>query len=139
MKYFIALTFIAFLICGCSKEEVKFEAFSPESFAFDIGARWEVNALVNVKGFVQKEADDTFSASVKYSVNMITPDGKVITNVFEDSKEVKEGEMIADIPLEVQFELDSTYTIGKYKLLFNIRDNFSEKKTEVSVEFDLTE
>ena len=139
MKYFIALIFISFLICGCSKEEVKFEAFSPESFAFDIGARWEVNALVNVKGFVQKEADDTFSASVKYSVNMITPDGKVITNVFEDSKEVKEGEMIADIPLEVQFELDSTYTIGKYKLLFNIRDNFSEKKTEVSVEFDLTE
>jgi len=139
MKYFITLIFIAFLICGCSKEEAKLEAFSPESFAFDIGARWEVNALVNVKGFVQKEADDTFSASVKYSVNMITPDGKVITNVFEDAKVVNEEEEITDIPLEVQFELDSTYTIGKYKLLFNIRDNFSEESTEVTIEFELTE
>jgi len=139
MKYFIALVFIAFLICGCSKEEVKLEAFSPESFAFDIGDTWEVNALVNVKGFVQKEADDIFSASVKYSVNMITPDGKVITNVFEDAKVVNEEEEITDIPLEVQFELDSTYTIGKYKLLFNIRDNFSEESTEVTIEFELTE
>jgi len=139
MKYFIALVFIAFLICGCSKEEVKLEAFSPESFAFDIGDTWEVNALVNVKGFVQKEADDIFSASVKYSVNMITPDGKVITNVFEDAKVVNEEEEITDIPLEVQFELDSTYTIGKYKLLFNIRDNFSEESTEVTIKFELTE
>jgi len=139
MKCFIALIFIAFLICGCSKEEVKLEAFSPESFAFDIGARWEVNALVNVKGFVQKEADDTFSASVKYSANMITPDGKVITNVFEDAKVVNEEEEISDIPLEVQFELDSTYTVGKYKLLFTIQDNFSEESTKVSIEFELTE
>jgi len=139
MKYFIALIFIAFLLYGCSKEEVKLEAFSPEAFAFDIGDTWEVNALVNVKGFVQKEADGTFSASVHYSVNMITPGGKTITNVFEDSKETKQEEEIADIPLEVQFELDSTYTGGKYQLLFNIRDIFSKQTTEVSVEFDLTE
>ncbi|RKY99124.1 MAG: hypothetical protein DRQ13_02890 [Ignavibacteriae bacterium] len=139
MKYFIALIFIAFLICGCSKEEVKLEAFSPESFAFDIGDTWEVNALVNVRGFVQKEEVGTYSASIQYTVNMITPDGKTITNVFEDAKVVNEEEEIADIPLEVQFELDSTYTAGKYKLLFNIRDNFSEKSTEVTIEFEPTE
>ncbi len=139
MKYFIPLIFITFLLSGCNKEEVKFEAFSPQSFAFDIGDRWEVNALVNVKGFVQKEADGTFSASVQYSVDMVTPNEKTIANIFEDSKVTKQEEEITDIPLEVQFELDSTYTVGKYKLLFNIRDNYSEKTTEAFVEFDLTE
>jgi len=135
----ISAIFIAFLLSGCNKEEVKFEAFSPQSFAFDIGGRWEVNALVNVKGFVQKETEGTFSASVQYNVDMVTPNDKTITNVFEDSKETKQEEEITDIPLEVQFELDSTYTVGKYKLLFNIRDNFSEKTTEALLEFDLAE
>ena len=56
----ISTIFIAFFINGCNKEEVKFEAFSPQSFAFDIGDRWEVNALVNVKGFVRKKPVELF-------------------------------------------------------------------------------
>jgi len=40
------------------KEEVKFEAFSPEAFAYDIGNSWEVNATVNVKGFTKNEVGD---------------------------------------------------------------------------------
>ncbi len=139
MKYFIALIFIAFLLIGCSKEEVKLEAFSPESFAFDIGDTWEVNAQVNVKGFDEKEIEDTFYASITYSVDLILPNNKKIEKIFNNTEEVTKEEEITDIPLEVQFELDSTYTEGKYKLLFNIRDNFSEQTTEVSVEFDLTE
>jgi ABC-type uncharacterized transport system auxiliary subunit len=139
MKYFIALIFIAFLLIGCSKEEVKLEAFSPESFAFDIGDRWEVNAQVYVKGFDEKEIEDTFYASITYSVDLILPNNKKIEKIFNNTEEVTKEEEITDIPLEVQFELDSTYTDGKYKLLFNIRDNFSEQTTEASVEFDLTE
>lgn len=139
MKYFIALIFIAFLLIGCSKEEVKLEAFSPESFAFDIGDTWEVNAQVNVKGFDEKEIEDTFYASITYSVDLILPNNKKIEKIFNNTEEVTKEEEITDIPLEVQFELDSTYTEGKYKLLFNIWDNFSEQTTEVSVEFDLTE
>ncbi len=139
MKYFIALIFTAFLINGCSKEEVKLEAFSPEAFAFDIGDDWEVNAQVNVKGFNEKEIEDTFLASITYSVDLILPDDKKIENIFKNTEEFTKEEEIPDVQLEVQFELDSTYTEGKYKLLFNIRDNFSEQTTEVSVEFDLTE
>jgi hypothetical protein len=30
-----------------------------------------------------------------------------------------------DIPLEAQFELDSTYAEGEYKIIFNIKDVFS--------------
>jgi len=139
MKQFLALIFFAFLLNGCNNEEVKFEAFSPESFAFDIGDRWEVNAPVNVKGFNQKEIEDTFYASITYSVDLILPDDKKIENIFNNTEEVTKEEEILDIQLEVQFELDSTYTVGKYKLLFTIQDNFSEKSTEASIEFDLTE
>ena len=139
MKYFIALIFIAFLLNGCSKEEVKLEAFSSEAFAFDIGDTWEVNATVNVKGFNEKEIEDTFNASITYSVDLILPDDKKIENIFNNTEEVTKEEEIIDVQLEVQFELDSTYTDGKYKLLFNIQDNFSEKITEVSVDFELAE
>ena len=139
MKHFLALVFLIFLLNGCSKEEVKLEAFNHESFAFDIGDRWEVNAPVNIKGFSQKEIEDTFYASITYSVDLILPDDKKIKNIFNNTEEVRKDEEILDIQLEVQFELDSTYTVGKYKLLFTIQDNFSEKSTEVSIEFDLTE
>ena len=139
MKYFIALIFIAFFINGCSKEEVKLEAFSPEAFAFDIGDTWEVNAQVNVKGFNEKEFEDMFHASITYSVDLILPDKKKIENIFNTTEEVTKEEEIIDVQLEVQFELDSNYTDGKYKLLLNIRDNFSEQTTEAFVEFDLTE
>ncbi len=139
MKYFIALIFIPLLISGCSKEEVKLEAFSPEAFAFDIGDTWEVNAQVNVKGFNEKEIEDTFHVSITYSVDLILPDNKKIGNIFNNTEEVTKEEEIIDVQLEVQFELDSNYTDGKYKLLFNIRDNFSEQTTDAIVEFDLTE
>ena len=139
MKYFIALIFIAFLISGCSKEEVKLEAFSPDAFAFDIGDTWEVNAQVNVKGFNEKEIEGTFYVSITYSVDLILPDDKKIENIFNNTEEVTKEEEIIDVQLEVQFELDSNYTDGKYKLLFNIRDNFSEQTADAFVEFDLTE
>ncbi len=139
MKIFTISIILLILFSSCSKEEVKLEAFSPEAFAFDIGDRWEVNAPVNVKGFNQKEIEDTFYASITYSVDLILPDDKKIENIFNNTEEVTKEEEILDIQLEVQFELDSTYTEGKYKLLFNIRDNFSEQITEVSVEFDLSE
>ncbi len=139
MKYFIALIFIAFLLNGCSKEEVKLEAFSPEAFAFDIGDNWEVNAPVNVRGFNQREIEDTFYVSITYSVDLILPDDKKIENIFNNTEEFTKEEEMLDVQLQVQFELDSTYAMGRYKLLFNIRDNFSEQTTEVSVEFDLSE
>ena len=139
MKIFTISIILLILFSSCSKEEVKLEAFSPEAFAYDIGDNWEVNAQVNVKGLNQKEIEDTFYASITYSVDLILPDDKKIGNIFNNTEEVTKEEEILDVQLEVQFELDSTYTEGKYKLLFNIRDNFSEQTTEVSVEFDLTE
>ena len=139
MKNLFLLTSILLLLISCSKkEEVKFEAFSPEAFAYDIGDGWEVNATINVKGFEQEERDDESFASLSYSIDLINPEDDSTKNIFSNSKEVNEKE-INDVQLEAQFELADTSVLGKYKLLFNIKDNNSGKITSAETDFDLEE
>jgi hypothetical protein len=141
MKSFLSLFVLSLLlITSCSKEETKLEVFNPEAFAYDLGDTWEVNAMINVKGFEQREGNgDTFEASIFYSSDIKTPDGKTVENLYSDKINISAEEEIIDIPLEVQFELDSTYSFGKYAIIFNITDNYSQNSITGSVEFDLTE
>jgi hypothetical protein len=139
MKNLFLLMSILLLLISCSKkEEVKFEAFSPEAFAYDIGDGWEVNATINVKGFEQEERDDESFASLSYSIDLINPEDDSTKNIFSNSKEVNEKE-INDVQLEAQFELADTSALGKYKLLFNIKDNNSGKTTSAETDFELEE
>ena len=140
MKSFLLLFVLLLLLNSCSKEETKLEAFNPEAFAYDLGNNWEVNAMINVKGFEQREGSgDTFEASISYSADIKTPDGKTIENLYSDEINISAQEEIIDIPLEVQFELDSTYSIGKYTIIFNITDSYSQNIITGSAEFDLAE
>jgi len=137
MKKILLIFAISLVVVSCSKKEaVKFEAFSPEAFAYDIGDTWEINATVNVKGFVKKEVGDEPSASFDLSVDMISPDSIVIKNIFSDSKEVSSKELI-DVQLEAQFELDYNSLDGLYKLRFNITDKNSGEITTAQAEFEL--
>ena len=70
---------------------------------------------------------------------MILPSGEKIKNVFTDSVKESQSEEFIDLPIEVQFDLDSTYSTGKYELVIHIKDNFSDKTTDSSVSFNLTE
>lgn len=139
--YFIFFSIIILFFFACSKEEVKLEAFSAEAFAYDLGESWEVDATINVKGFEQQEnaQADTYTASLIYSVDLLTPEGKIIEKIFSDMINKTQDEKITDLQLEAQFELDSTYPLGKYKLLFHITDGFTNNKVDSSVEFDLTD
>ena len=137
MKILTILFLLALLSLSCSKkEEVKFEAFSPEAFAYDIGDSWEINATVNVKGFVKKEVGEELSASLEFTVDMIGPDSLEIKNIFDDSKNVTSGELI-DVQLEAQFELDYNSPEGLYKITFNVTDINSEEVTSAEAEFEL--
>ena len=139
MKNILNLVLVIALIISCNeKEEVKFEAFNPEAFAYDLGDSWETNATVNVKGFNRVEIENGYSASLDFSVDLVTPEGDTLANIFRDSKEAKERE-INYIQLETQFELDTTYPEGKYKIIFNIIDNHSENLTSAEVEVELKE
>jgi len=137
MNKSLYILLIFFLTISCSKkEEVKFEAFSPEAFAYDIGDSWEINATVNVKGFVKKEVGDEFTASLKFTIDMIGPDSLEVTNIFGDSKDVTSSELI-DVQLEAQFELDYNSPEGLYQIIFNVTDNNSGEVTSVQTVFEL--
>lgn len=134
--FLFALTFA--LIISCSKKDIKFEAFSAEAFAFDIGdGTAEVNATVRVKGFTQTENDNNYNAAVAYDVDLIKPDSTVSKSVFKFIQNKAGKEPISDIALEAQFSIDSTHQAGTYTLVFNITDKVSENKTEGKVSFDL--
>jgi len=137
MKKVLSLILLTLIIFACSKkEEVQFEAFSPEAFAYDIGDAWEINATVNVKGFVKREVGDELSASVEFTVDMIGPDSLKITNIFSDSKDITSSDL-TDIPLEAQFELDYNSPEGLYKITFNVIDLNSGEVTSAQSEFEL--
>jgi len=139
MKILTNIFIILILLTACSKkEEVKFEAFSPEAFAYDLGDLWEVNATVNIRGFKKIEIENELSASLKFSVDLIYPQGDTLANIISDIKEVREKE-INYMQLEAQFELDSTHAEGKYKIIFNIRDNNTGDSTSAEIEVELEE
>ena len=85
--FLFALTFA--LIISCSKKDIKFEAFSAEAFAFDIGdGTAEVNATVRVKGFTQTENDNNLDQNIGIfpnpiiegsSINILNNDNIVLT------------------------------------------------------------
>ena len=138
MKKVILVLVALLIVISCSKKDVKFEAFSAEAFAFDIGdGTAEVNATVGIKGFTQTEKDDIYKAAVAYEVDLIQPDSTIRKSVYNFVQNDEGQEPISDIALEAQFSLDSSYTEGNYTLVFNITDKNSESKTEAKVNFDL--
>ena len=138
MKKIILVLVALLIVISCSKKDVKFEAFSAEAFAFDIGdGTAEVNATVRIKGFTQTEKDDIYKAAVAYDVDLIKPDSSISKSVYKFVQNDEGQEPISDIALEAQFSLDSSYTEGTYTLVFNITDKNSENKTESKVNFDL--
>lgn len=141
MKYLSILFFLFLLITGCSKkEETKLQAINPEAAAFDMGdGASEVNASVIVKGFQQNEADGFFNSELSYSVDLHRPDGSLVKDKFSDVMIAKEKEKLTDQQLNIQFELDSTFVKGKYKLVINIKDKNSAQTVTAEKEFTLGE
>jgi hypothetical protein len=136
-----ALTFsaicILLLFSSCSKEEKKLEAFNAEAFAYDLGDSWEVDATVRVKGFEQKEDNNKYKATLGYDIDLIKPAGDTIKALISKTEDKVNDEEFMDVPLEAQFDLDSTYADGNYKLIFNIRDAETGKTASASASFDL--
>ena len=142
MKRIVLFLPIAFLmIFSCSKKEERFETFGPQAFAYDLDSTWEVNAMINVRGFEQLENsnDPGFATSLSYSVDVITPKGKKLENLYSDNVDFNMQDKLSDTPIEAQFNLDTTYASGKYEAIFNIKDNNSGKTTTGKAVFDLSE
>lgn len=120
-----------------TKQEMKLTAFSPEAFAYELDKGWEVDATTRIKGFTQIESDNKYKAKISFTVDLITPAGKTIKDVDKKIADKIGGEKMMDTGLETQFDLDTTYVSGKYKVVFNIKDMNSGKTTTSSAEFQL--
>lgn len=139
MKYLL-ITFFSCLIffIGCGKnDETKLEAYNAEAFAYDLGESWEVNATTRVKGFFQKEENGTFTALLSYDIDLVTAAGDTIKSLISRTEDKMKNEKMSDVDLETQFDLDSTYAEGNYKVIFNVKDMNTEKTAKSSAEFVL--
>lgn len=139
MKQLIfCLLLCSFVFISCSKkEDTKLELFSTEAFTFDTGSGWEVNVSTRVKGFNQEDKDGRFRSSFSYTLDLIKPEGDTIKALISRVEDKSEGEKISDTPIEAQFDLDSTYAMGNYKMLINVKDIVSGKTAVASAQFEL--
>lgn len=133
----ISTILLLFIISGCSKKEEKLEVFNAEAFAYDLGDGWEVDATTRVKGFKQTEKDDKYYAKISYIIDLVKPDGEMIKSVVSKTEDKENDEIFMDVPVEIQFDLDSTYHDGDYKVIFNIKDAETGKTASASATFKL--
>ena len=134
---YLFLVFFAVIISSCSKKEEKLELFSAEAFAYSMDNGWELNATCRVKGFTQKEESEEYKAKLSFTVDIKTPDGKLLQGVGEGLIDKSEKEEMTDLPVETQIELDSTYTAGKYLVIFNLSDDLSGNTVSIQKDFEL--
>lgn len=137
MKYLLTSFFIYFIFfTGCSKkEDAKLEAYNAEAFAYDIGGSWEVNATTRVKGFSQKQQNGKFVAVLSYDIDLVTASGDTIKSLISQTEDKTKNEKMTDVDLETQFEIDSSYAEGTYKVIFNVKDANSQQTAQSSAEF----
>ncbi|MGE5354279.1 MAG: hypothetical protein ACM3P0_19490 [Acidobacteriota bacterium] len=138
----IALFFIlslAVTLSSCGRNGGrKLEAFSPEAIAMNAPEGWEVNASVRVKGFDEEVQDNTHKAKLAYSIDLVTPQGKTLNSFAVDTVKENQQEAFLDLGVEAQMALDSTFTTGRYKVIFNVKDLLSGREVKTDKEFELT-
>jgi len=139
MKKVYLFILLAFLISQCGDDEpLNIEVYNTEAFAYNISdGIWEVNATTRVKGFKQNENNGQFTASLSYDIDLITPSGETISSMISRTADKENSERMSDTELEVQFELDSTYSAGTYQLIFRVRDALTESADTSKTEFRL--
>ncbi len=134
----ISTVILLLIIAGCSKKEVKLEVFNAEAFAYDLGdGSWEVDASTRVKGFKQTEKANKYYAKISYNVDLVKPNGEIVKSIVSKIEDKMNDESFIDVPVEVQFDLDSTYQFGSYKVIFSIKDAETGKTASTSASFEL--
>ena len=135
----LLISTIAFLliISACSKKEEKLEVINAEAFAYDLGNGWEVDGSARVKGFKQTEKDNKYTAKISYNIDLVKPDGDTVKSIAAKTEDKENDEAFIDVPVDIQFDLDTTYNYGDYKVIFNIKDVETGKTASTSATFKL--
>jgi hypothetical protein len=140
MKYLLSgLIVLLIFVYACKKEDIpNLEASINQAYAFDIGSAWEVNISTKVKGFMEEESNHKYKMSLSYTIDLVTPSGKTINGIASKTEDKIDKEVLSDFILDSQFNLDTTYVPGKYKVIINIRDVITGKSASATGTFDLS-
>ena len=133
----ISVISLLLMLGACSKKEEKLEVFNAEAFAYYLENGWEVDATTRVKGFKQDEKDNKYNAKISYTIDLVKPDGNTIKSIVSKTEDKVNDEKFMDVPVDVQFDLDSTYQDGDYKVVFNIKDAGTGNTASASASFKL--
>ena len=137
----LSLIFLSFLLFfpACSKKkQEKLKVYNTEAFAYDLGNKnWEVDATTRVQGFIQKEENNLYKASLAYDIDIITPKGNTIKSIISKIADKQKKEKMTDIGIDAQVNLDSTYALGNYKIVIRVKDVYSGKTSESTANFKL--
>ncbi|MBU2506441.1 MAG: hypothetical protein KJ799_06930 [Bacteroidetes bacterium] len=129
---FCVITIFTLLVSSCASDEPKLELFNPEAFAFSLDEGWEINSSANVKGIKHIQSEDEFSIQLSYHINLINPEFDTLEYADFGKIEKTNSEQFLDIPIESQIELNGTFPLGEYKIVFSVFDENS--KQSVSIE-----
>lgn len=139
MKNFFLLIVIASFFTGCGKKDVEYEVYNPQAFVYYLMDGWELNATVRAKGFEQKTEGNDYKAFFSLDVHLVTPAGDTLKSVAGGYEEKTHHEIFSDAGFEVQLELDSSFTLGDYTLIFKVTDEMSKESKISSTTFSLKE
>ena len=138
MKKFLLVISLFVVLYSCTKEEKKLELKDINVFAFGLESGWELNATASINGFEQSEEEGKYKAKISYYANLVTPRGDTLPEIDYGVVDKEDEEEILIANVEIQVELDSSFTTGNYKLLFYINDDYSGKTAEAEKSFDIT-
>jgi len=125
------------LLTACSEEEKKLKLFSPDAFAFQLEEGWELNASVQVTGFTLEESNEDYIARLSYYINIITPSGELLEEIISDLITKDLDEEVSDLTIDAQVEMDSSFSMGTYKLIFYVTDDYTGQETSIEKTFVL--
>ena len=140
MKYLLfGIIILMTFVYACKKEETqKLEASVNQAYAFDISTAWEVNISTKVKGFMEEENNGKYKISLSYTIDVVKPGGEIVKGIISKTEDKIDKEKLPDFILDSQFNLDTTYVPGKYKVIINIRDVITGKTASATGSFDLS-
>jgi hypothetical protein len=133
----ISLSVCLFFISCSKNNDNKLTLSNFQAYAFPVENGWEVNATATVKGFNLESKDGKSSARLSYTVDLVKLNGDTVKSITADNIDADKNEEITDLPVEAQVVLDSTYNIGKYKIILNVEDKLSQSKISSIKELEL--
>jgi len=89
------------------------------------------------EGIFSKEGNKTFTALLSYDIDLVTPAGDTLKSLISRTEDKMKNEKMSDVDLETQFDLDSTYAEGNYRVIFNVKDMNTQQTAISSAEFVL--